>query len=188
MRKGYALLLMTLSLLVVTSCGYQWGQGTALGRGRTLSIPYVEDDWDGQLTAALVQEITRAGTFLYRPHGGSLTLVVNNVDLWNENIGFRYDRNKRGQFESRVIPDEGRLSLAADISVVETSSGATVLAPVRLSSSVDFDHDYYDNRDGVNVFSLGQLTDYEEAYDAAQRPLFQRFAQKVSDYLNNAYW
>lgn len=184
MRNASFLLL----ILLLASCSYQWGEGNSLGRGRTLSIPYVEGDWDGQLTAALVQEISRSGTFLYRPHGGSLTLIVNNVDLSDENIGFRYDRNKRGQLESRVIPDEGRLYLSADVSVLETGSGATVLRPVRLSANVDFDHDYYDNRNGVNVFSLGQLTDYEEAHDAAQRPLFQRFAQKVSDYLNNAYW
>ncbi len=44
---------------------------------------------------------------------------------------------------------------------------------------------YYSSRKGVNVFSLGQVTDIDEARDVAEYPLHRRLAQKIVDYINN---
>ena len=55
-----------------------------------------------------------------------------------------------------------------------------------IKASMDFDHDYYSSRHGVNIFSLGQLTDYDTAEDTVRKPLNDRLAEKIADYVINA--
>lgn len=166
------------------SCnGYRWGQGEALNAYSSITIPYVEGDWDGDLTAALVQQVSQSGLFRYNDSGASLALRVKILDYEDENIGFRYDRTKHGKFTSSVIPEETRTTVFVEVMLEEVCSGRAILGPVRLSASVVFDHDYYTSRNGVNVFSLGQLTDIDDARDTAQRPLNRNLARKIVDYL-----
>jgi hypothetical protein len=129
--------------------------------------------------------VAQSGTFEYRREGGALLLQVDVIDTSDENIGFRYDRNKKGKIKKRLIPDETRTSILVEVSVVEVGTGTILLGPARLSANVEFDHDYYSSRNGVNIFSLGQLTDYDEAHSAARRPLNYALARKIVDYLNN---
>jgi hypothetical protein len=82
---------------------------------------------------------------------------------------------------------ETRIIATVEISVTESGSCRTLLEPVRLTASVDFDHDYYFSRNGVNVFSLGQLIDIDSAYDAVQTPLHDLLARKIVDYLNESW-
>lgn len=150
-----------------------------------MTIPFVEGDLDGELTSALIRQVGQSGTFEYRREGGALLLKVEIIDTSDENIGFRYDRNKMGKLKKRLIPDETRATIFAEVSVIETGSGTVLLGPVRLSADVEFDHDFYSSRNGINIFSLGQLTDFDEARSAAQRPLNQALAKKIVDYINN---
>lgn len=171
-------------LLLLAGCGYRWGQGSVVSSYQTISIPYVEGDEDGSLTAAIIKQISQSGTLRYCDSGGSLSLRVKLVDTNDENVSFRYDHKKDGRLSRSVIPDETRITAEVEVAVVESVSGKTIMGPVRLFADVDFDHDYYSSRHGINVFSLGQLTDYDEAYDAAQSPLNKRIAQKIVDFMN----
>jgi len=168
-------------------CGYRWGQGGALAARQTITIPFVEGDWNGELTSELVSQISQMGTLTYCAEGGALILQVKILDSRTDNIGFRYDRNRHGKLISSVIPDETRLTVWTEVALIEAASGCVILGPARLSAEIDFDHDYYSSRNAVNVFSLGQLTDYDEAYDAVERPLNRRLAQKIVDYVNNSW-
>ena len=173
---------------ILSSCGYRFDQKEGLSaRYATISVPYVDGDRDGSLTAAVVEEIVRSGSFEYRRDGGALVLEIEQVDLREENIGFRYDRKKRGKLTKDIIPTETRIISVVEVAVIESVSGCTVLGPVRLSASVDFDHDYYFSRDEVNVFSLGQLIDIDEAYDAVQTPLYQALAEKIVAYITQSW-
>jgi len=174
-------------LLAVTSCGYRWGEGGTLTSVHTISVPFVDGDWDGQLTSAIIRQLGVRSRYQYRSEGGSAILKVAIIDAWDDNIGFRYDRTKKGKFKSRIIPDETRFGELVEVVLIEACSGTALLGPVRISAEVDFDHDYYSSRNAINVFSLGQLTDYDEAHDAAERPLNERLAKKIVDYLN-ANW
>lgn len=193
----------------VTSCGYRYGPDEGLpSRYSSISVPYIEGDIDGSFTTAVVKAIARSGTFEYRPQNGSLILYIAQVDEDTDNIGFRYDRKKPseltedidknnkdchydqkklGKLTKDIIPVEARIISLVEISVVEAASGNTVLGPVRISGSVDYDHDFYFSRNGVNIFSLGQLIDLEEAYDAVQKPLYDVLAQKIVDYINQSW-
>lgn len=184
MRRIFAIAFIAM----LSSCAYKMGQGGGLPcRYPTVSVPYVVGDKDGTLTAAIIKDLVRSGSFDYRYSGGSLILNIVVVDLSEENIGFRYDRKKRGKLTKDIIPTESRITIVVELSAIESASCCTVLGPVRLSASVDYDHDYYSSRDGVNIFSLGQLSDLDEAYNAVQAPLFRAIAQKISDYVSQSW-
>lgn len=173
--------------LVLTNCGYKMGYDGLPAEYRTISVPYVVGDWDGRLTNAIVRQISSSGCFEYKNSQANLTLIVKIDDFSDENIGFRYDRHKDGRLRDTIIPVETRLVAVVDVSVVDACSGKTVLGPVRLSASVDFDHDYYSSRNEVNVFSLGQLSDFDAAMDAAYTPLNDLLAQKIVNYIIDSW-
>jgi hypothetical protein len=180
-------LLVVLTLLFLTGCGYHSGQGCIPEVYHTISIPYVEGDIDGDLTAALVKQFSQSGGLEYRNCGGQLCLKVKIVDLLEENIGFRYDRKKSGRLDHTIIPTEMRITIFAEFSVCHNYSGEVILGPVIISASRDFDHDYYTSRNMVNIFSLGQLTDVDDAKDGIQAPLNQELARKIVEYINEAW-
>lgn len=181
--------ILTLCLaLILSGCGYSTGQGEGLpSRYRTISVPYIDGDNEGAFTAAVIKEIAQTGAFEFRDRGGRLDLFVRIIDLREDNIGFRYDRKKKGQLTKDIIPTEMRATLFVEVSVVDTASNCCVLGPVRLSASIDVDHDFYFSRDGVNVFSLGQLSDIDAAYDALEAPLYDKMAIKIADYVTQSW-
>lgn len=170
-----------------TGCGYRWGAGGEFSPYSTISIPYVEGDWDGNLTSHIIKEMSRSGNLQVVNSGGSLILKVYIVDIWEDDVGFRYDRKKDGKIRKSIVPDETRLAISADIYLIESLSGNILLGPVRVISETEFDHDYYSSQCGINVFSLGQFTDIDEARDAAEKPLNRRLAEKIVSYIND-YW
>jgi hypothetical protein len=184
-RRAVLALFCVFSLCLFAGCGYQWGQGGTISSYRTISIPYVKGDWDGDLTAALIQAVSESGSLSYRSKGGALILKVEIIDERHEDVGFRYDRKKNGHIRDSVIPDETRAIMYVDVTLLEAFSGCVVLGPARLSAEMEFDHYYYSNQGRVNIFSLGQFTDYDDARDAAQRPLNRRLALKIVDYINS---
>lgn len=180
--------LIIASFLFLSSCSYRQGLGGGLSSCySTISVPYIAGDCDGALTSAVIKEIVRSGAFEFRYWGAALILNVEVIDIDEENIGFRYDRKKRGKLTKDIIPTEERMSIVVEVSVTEAASCCTVLQPVRLMACVDYDHDYYSSRDGVNIFSLGQLSDLDEAYDAAKTPLYKAIAEKIVDYITESW-
>lgn len=170
----------------LASCGYRW-QGCQDAPMASLSIPYVEGDQDGSLTATLIEKVVQSQDFDYRSQGGDWILKVTRIDLSQENIGFRYDRRRRGSLRKEIIPTETRMRMVAEVAVIEASTGSAWLGPVRLMAEEAFDHDYYFSRDSVNIFSLGQLSDIDEAYDVVRVPLQNKLAQKIVDYIKVAW-
>lgn len=174
--------------ILLCSCGYRWGQGEySVVHHRTISVPYIEGDLDGEFTSALVHALSASGSFVYVPTGGDLLLRATIVNEREDDVSFRYDHTRKGRLRKSVIPDETRIIMSVDIVVLEAASGCEVVGPVRLAAEVEFDHDYYSSCGGVNVFSLGQLTDIDEARDAAHTPLYRRLSEKIVDYIINAW-
>lgn len=179
------------ALLIISccaGCGYRFCDREGLAANyHSISVPYIIGDEDGSLTAAVVKAIVQSGAFEYRSSGGALILNVTQIDEREENIGFRYDRKKRGKLTHEIIPTETRIVSVVEVSVIDAASSCVVLGPARLAASVDFDHDYYFSRNGVNIFSLGQLIDIEAAYDAVQAPLNRALALKIADFLKESW-
>ncbi|MCE5316947.1 MAG: hypothetical protein LLG04_06240 [Parachlamydia sp.] len=174
-------------LLILVGCGYHFEEESSIPRHTTISVPYVEGDWDGGLTAAIVEQIGRTGCYTYQRDGGALTLKVQLGNFIEDNIGFRYDRDKHGDLRHSIIPTETRLKAKVVVTLIETASGRALLGPACLTAWIEFDHDYESPLNSVNIFSLGQLSDYDDAFDAAYRPLNRELAQKVVDFICDSW-
>jgi len=180
-------LAFALLLLSMTSCGYKYGFGDLSSRYRTIYVPYVEGDHTGSFTTALINELSTSGAFCYSDCGGDAILSIKILDYRDENIGFRYDRNKNNELLNSLIPAETRRTVIAIISLYDSETCCNILGPDKIVASVDFDHEYNSSRDGVNVFSLGQVTDIYGARDASIDPLNRVLAQKIVDYLSSVW-
>jgi len=176
--KGFYLLL----LLLISSCGYRFERDQLMPR--TLSVPFAEGDVDGDLTSAVIQQISSSGVYSYRKEGGAVLLKIKILDLRDENIGFRYYRNKEGKLKKDIVPTETRIAVSAEVSLVDAVSCTPILGPTRITAGVDFDHDFYSSD---TTFSLGQLNDYDSAYDAVVHPLNKVLAQKIVDFVNDGW-
>ncbi len=191
-----------LILLLLTSCGYRGGQGEAPWLGSTISVPYVEGDTDGQITASLIRQIQSSGLFRYVDRNGCHLLKVKVVECRDENTGFRYDQvaantgddgdDVPGQESNQgltntLIPIESRKWILVQVEVFAEGCGEPIAGPVCISAFVDYDHGYHLLSNQLNVFSIGQLTDISVAGEVVARPLSEAVARSVVDYLLNAW-
>lgn len=171
--------LSAVSLILLTGCGYRFGGGGNEPAFKTISIPFVEGDTNGNLTSSIIQELSESGGYTYSRQGGDFELCIKLIDFSDENIGFRYDRKKNGRLRKSIIPVETRLTVIAEVMLINCITRQALIGPVKISACVDFDHDYCAGRKGVNAFSLGQLEDYDAAYEAVIFPLNTILAKKI---------
>lgn len=182
------LVLAYLMIGALLGCGYRLGAGEFLRPYQTISVPFMECDQDGIFTSALVHHLSLTTPLKYVDCGGDLSLKTRLICPKEENIGFRYDIEKGGLcLAPWLIPTEARLWVSAEIQLVDRNSGETLIGPIIVSVYIEFDHEYYLSRNGVNVFSLGQVTDIREATDAAQLPLAKELAKKIVDTITYAW-
>lgn len=173
--------LQIILLIALASCGYRQEGVPSFEDAPTLSIPYVEGDPDGQITKALVYQVASSGRYVYQACSGQFILRVRVIDEYDENIGFRYERNKNCKVTREIVPVETRGWIVVEVELL--SAGQVLRGPCRLQAYTEFDHDYYTIRDRVNIFSLGQLTDVDSAEDASLTPLYRRIAEKITEWL-----
>lgn len=173
--------------VLISSCQYQFGRGDLSQRYATISVPYIEGDQKGELTAEVIKKFSTAGAFRYVSCGGDLIAKIKLLEFREENIGFRYDRKKNGRLKKSIIPTETRMKAIAEVIVIESGSGQTIRGPTQITASTEFDHTYYATRDEINIFSLGQLNDLDAARDAVKQPLNRHLADRIVDYIMNSW-
>lgn len=159
------------------------GTGEAVSPSKTMQVPMVKGDIDGSLTQLVVKELAQRGCRIDQAKACNLVLHVDLIEIRDEEIGFRYDRNKKGEMTHSIIPVETRVFAKAEVYLEDGCKGCTVLGPVRIEAWHDYDNDYYYSQNGVNVFSLGELSDYETAKEAAKIPLYRALSRKIADYV-----
>lgn len=191
----YFLYTILVSCGLLMGCGYHLGEQAVVQRlqDSSLSIPYVNQDLDGQLTDELIKAFSSSGLFTYTPKQGALELNVRIVRQDNKCIGWRYNRNPQGQRNKDLIGTEGRRYVDAEVMLVDTLNDEILLGPVVVGASLDFDYYEPDSiRDlsfvdaaGVRqtsvMFSLGQLDSTEGAYDDVWVPLSRILAKNILD-------
>src|SRR6202040_2334497 len=92
----------------------------------TISIPYVKNDIDGQLTDELIKAFVASGYFSYRHEGGQLELRVAVNRRNTTPIGWRYQRDVDGSIDKELIAVEGKLQLAVDVELVDSITDETL--------------------------------------------------------------
>ncbi|MDP1880868.1 MAG: LPS assembly lipoprotein LptE [Parachlamydiaceae bacterium] len=169
--------------LAIVGCDYQFGHGELAKNYSTLSIPYVEGDLKGGLTAEVIKKISISGALRYVSTEGDLILNIKIVELDDENIGFRYDRGNTNHLKKYLIPTETRISALVEVTLTDSKTCQVIRGPTRITASVDFDHSFYSSRNEMNRFSLGQLNDIDAALDAVIIPLNRELADRIVNYI-----
>lgn len=182
----FTLALTTVSLCILSGCGYH-GEETSLQYNYSaITVPFVIGDHDGSLTSAIVRELSISSPIPYSQFSGDLILRARLLDIDEDNVGFRYDRKKKGTLRKRLIPCETRLTVQIEVSV-ENRCGQVVLPKVIITANQDFDHDYYSSRNEINIFSLGQLSEVDAARDTVISPINALISKKIVDYLSDSW-
>ena len=173
MFRGLKATVSVIFLLGISSCGYH---ATTSEDTRTISIPYVEGDQQGQLTAEIIRRLEETGLYEFVRSGGDLVLTVSMVGDQKDVVGFSYDRTeKKGKIEQNLMATENRRSLTAQITLSEGEKA--ILGPLKVTAFGEYD--YVDvnslktlsfinengKREKVINFSLGQLDSIEGAED-----------------------
>lgn len=172
---------------LLSGCHYHFGQGVLSEKYETVSVPYIEGDGKGDLTAEVIKRLEKSGAFHYASSGGDLLLKVTVKGDDDDDVGFRYVRKKDGAIRKVIVPTETRRKVKAEVILQEGATGMIVHGPTEVVASIDFDHDFYYTRHEANIFSLGQLNDYDVAEDLVQRPLNKRLAQKIVDEITHCW-
>jgi len=173
----------------LSSCGYHFQRAD---EQRTLSIPYVKGDQEGQLTNELIRQFARSGAYTYLREDGDLQLRVSLVGTTSEEIGFRYDRNQTtGAVETNLMPTENRRTVTAEVSLVHAGTEEIFAGPYQISAAVDYDYTDVNSiqalafvtptgqKEKVLNYSLGQVDSPEGAHDDATVPLYRNLAQQI---------
>ena len=188
-------------LIFLSSCGYHI-DGPASSEDRmTISVPYVVGDSAGQLTNELVKQLSTSGTFECVQNYGQYTLKVIVFSDGSDRIGYRYDRNKRTlKVKKNLMPVEGRRTISAEVTLVNTSTDEIEIGPVIVTADADYDYINSDDVDEISFtnsqnkpqstisFSLGQLDSIEGAQDDVSIPLYRHLSQKIVDGIISQKW
>ena len=181
--------LIFIAMLTLTvSCGYHFGgQSSFATKYDTVSVPYVDGDIDGRLTQAIVRELTTGSTVNYVRDEGELLLKVKLTDSRDENIGFRYDRDRSDNVLKSVVQAEGRTTIIAEITLEDSKIGKVILGPTPVTVSIDYDYDVGHSSSNLLSYSLGQLDTVDAAREAASPALYRDLAERIVDHLNHVW-
>lgn len=179
--RGWLLLL----LLLLGSCGYRFTEERCLADSSTICVPYVTGDCDGRLTEALIHQLSIAG-FRYR-QSSRYRLDVEITCRGRENLGYRFDEPEVGEVSDRLLPDEGRLIITTEVTLMDCRRGCALFGPLCFTESVDYAFDPLSIRNELTQTSLGQFVAIDQAEDAAYGPLYEATARKIVDYLRSAW-
>ena len=196
MKQIVLFALTAFALCALSSCGYRGEDSFLQSQYSSITVPFVEGDEDGSLPSAIARELSISSPIPYSPSNCDLILRVKILDIDDDNVGYRYDRKKRGAIRKRLIPCETRLTVSLE-AAVENPCREVVHPKVIITANQDFDHDYYTTRNfdpenhttnyGVNIFSLGQLSEIDAARDTVITPINAIISKKIVDYLSDSW-
>lgn len=156
---------------------------SALGEALLFQCPTSWGDEKGYMTSALIREGSARLPLSYSENCGDCLLKVALIGEERNNIGYRLAPKKEVANKEVVVAEEGRLTLIAQVEVVERRTGRLLFGPleVRKSLTFDFEPDFSNVRE--HAFSLGQLEMEPLAEDMARSSLQKLLAQKIVDSL-----
>lgn len=187
---------LLLSYSLLSGCSYHWQPEFSENIRPTITVPFVEGDEEGFLTAEIISSLSASGLADVRSSGGDYQLAVSIVGAEDEKIGFRIDPQKvDGEVRKNLLASEGRRTMTIEAALC--NGDEVIYGPYRITA--DAEYDYVDgdsiqdltfmNPAGTLVtvlpFSLGQLESVESAQAAATRPLYRKLAQKIVDAISS---
>jgi outer membrane lipopolysaccharide assembly protein LptE/RlpB len=178
--------LLHLSLFFLSACGYHFGRGGLLQNNSTIYVPFINGDNQGFLTNNVIQALAKKGGIVPDEAACDLILKIDLLPPDDKMIGFAYATNAKGEVRKIIVSQEGRLAIAATVTLCDALSSQAVIAPFTVTASIDYDFEPDLTRVGFHDFSLGQLEMHGLAKDAAFTPLYKLLAEKIVETLLNA--
>lgn len=185
-------------LLLAAGCSYSFEEEETTFRGKTVSVPYVEGDFEGKLTDELIRQLAASGEFTPVQTHGDYTLKVKVISNVNEKIGYRHHRDDTtGRIRKRLMPTEDRRIITTEVTLIDESIGEIIIGPEIVEGTAEYDYVDPDSirelsfigpngkKQVVLDFSLGQLDSIEGAQDDVNVPLFRHLSQKIIDGILN---
>ncbi|MCH9614399.1 MAG: hypothetical protein SP1CHLAM54_16420 [Chlamydiia bacterium] len=175
-----------LALPLLLACGYHLdGRETS-----TLEVPYVTGDLDGDLTDAIVREVALSGKYQLQNKDANYRLKVAIVGDNIYKSGFQYDEEGSTEY-NRLVTNEEEKVMTLSVSLIQLSTGKTILGPSEVTARVNYDFidPDADNEAAVRRrlsslnFSLGQLDSVEGARASSNIPLHTLLARKIASAL-----
>lgn len=186
-------------LCVAASCGYHTSDRN-LSRIRSISVPYVGGDVDGQFTDHLAYALAACGRFNYEQSGGRYQLNVNILSNQDHRIGYRYDRQgKKGKKLKNIVGTEQRKSITVEVKLMDSCTEELIFGPELVTSTAEYDYidgnsikdlifdtteeeinnNKIKNKKVVINFSAGQLDSQDAASKDSLTPLYRNLAEKI---------
>lgn len=164
-------------LLCFSSCGFQ----PVLIERTSLSLKIIGDQ-EGVFTSALLAELNAFGYTIDHCAPYSLFLEMKTPKI--QHVGFQFDTT--GAPCQAIVPNETKLIERVFLSLYYED------IPLICSHSVEFsqtfDHTWLATPNQINLFSLGQLTDYTDAKRFCSSAAKKRLAEEVVMCLNDLIW
>lgn len=175
------------SFLILTSlCGCSaWHMTNTTSEKKVIHIPYAHGDSTGEFTKRLIAEVSKQPGLRVEDSGQYL-LTVKLLDSKEQKTGYRYDPLDLKKGTKKIIPNESRDLLLAEVSLKDTFTGTIILGPAYILGSVDYDHQENTIDNDINDFSLGQLSDIDTAEDVTYIPLYRDLTAKIATWLQNS--
>ncbi|KPK32514.1 MAG: hypothetical protein AMS24_04055 [Chlamydiae bacterium SM23_39] len=171
------------------SCNYKLGN--EYFKSSSINVPYIQGDKDGILTKELVFELAETGVFEYKNNSADFNLNISILNTFDEQIGYRFDRDNKGKRKKNIMATEGRKKIKAKISLFSKKEKKIIFGPKIIETDVDYDYVTQDSindlsfilpngkRETVLQFSLGQLESISAAQKATLLPLYKSLAKKI---------
>lgn len=189
---------LLLIFFLFTSCNYSLGRSSN-NQVINISVPYIEDDYNGQFTNELIKQISYSPKIKYNYIGSDFDLKIKIISKNTSQIGYKYDRDDQNKRRDNLRATEGRLAITASVEVVNNKTNKVKLGPLEVSYDAEFDYvdqdsvsDLFflnsnDQKESVLNFSLGQLESIDNAKDASLKPLYEGLSKKIVDAIST-YW
>ncbi|NGX56838.1 MAG: hypothetical protein K1060chlam5_01084 [Candidatus Anoxychlamydiales bacterium] len=185
-------------LFFLNSCSYHLGRNED-SKISTVSVPYVKGDFSGLFTQEVIRQISNTPSLTYRYSNADSKLKIAIIDNKVDQIGYKYDRDKKDQRKKNIRQTESRQTITVNIELMDNKTNETILGPYKISADEAFDYvdqdnlndlsfvDSNGNRETVLAFSLGQLESFENAKDASLKPIYIQLAQKIVDAISSQW-
>ncbi len=194
---------ISLSLFICMSllcgCGYSMQGSSNSAEALLISIPLIQEDDDGILRSCLARSISETGKYRYTSNKSLNELIVTFEKEYVDTIGYEWDVNAAtGINLERLYPDEGRKTVIATVTLLDSRTKQPIIEPFKVSAQVNYDFvnpvalndiefkDMWGRKQTTLQYSLGQLDSEEGARSASQEPLYQELAKKITEGLRRS--
>jgi hypothetical protein len=185
MRMNFTSLLCKGMLCCLTGCaGWHVADSVSADNQMTVRIPYAHGDDSGELTSRVVEAVSLQPGFQV-DESGQYLLQIRLLDDKEEKIGFRYNPRELKKGSRKLILEESRAKVLAEVTLINRFTKKIVAGPAHILGNADYDHQENTIDNNVNDLSLGQLSDIDAAQDVTYIPLYRDLSSKIALWLQN---